>query len=216
MPRRQLIVMGLRCHSVPSGCGRRAVAQAAVGARKLHNSAVAHKWYIPSFYKSKGSSKGTSAGAQQRPMPPPSTESFAASAVSQRAAAAAKHGSLLRAAAPGVAPPTSPSFAATPLWGSRAAQLAPPPAATPPSHGMPTLPTPRGVPAAVKANPLYRFAKLDDGPASSSKVPTSPLESNSNALLQFARLGAPKAAKQVASKLSDAAALLRFAKMGPK
>lgn len=221
MPRRQLIIAGVRCHS--AWLSQRAAAQAAIATRKLHATAAHHKWYLPSIYTKKGTPKGTGSKATQSSSSNSAQQavspSFAASAFGAGPAASAANRcgpGLLRSAAPRSSTSASPSFAATPIWGSHATQAAPPAAVRLPT-GTPLPTVPHDVPQAGRGDPLYCFAKLGEAPGiAADGRKTATAEADANALLRFSSLGskAAPAAKKVASKLSDAAALLRFAKMG--
>lgn len=65
----------------------------------------------------------------------------------------------------------------------------------------------------MKTNPLYRFAKLGQAEQPASSAASSKSSGGSAGLLEYAKLGVAPAAKKAAAKLSDAAALLKLAKM---
>ena len=165
--------------------------------------------------------------AQRAGRDAPGAPSFAASAAAPSAARSSGglfSGFSLKAAAEALKPSSSPSFAATPLWG-RAREAAA--AAAPSAQGAQAAAaavaagsTPaKKLSAAVTSNPLWRLAKLGSRAEPTAQVVEQPSSQQAqHALKSYAQLGKPPpaaAAKSPVGKkaVGAAAALLKYAKI---
>lgn len=126
---------------------------------------------------------------------------------------------LLRPSQQRAVPQGSPSFAASPLWGR-----SPPPAATPPPAAREAAAAAAAAPpaapkvvAAVKSNPLWKWARLGAAKEAAALAVSAAEQPQLQALKRYAKLGGggvPRATQPTAtSSLAKAAALLQYAKL---
>lgn len=228
MARKELLVAGFRNVKQVAKSVQARKAAAATGYATNKFAAVPPK-AAPPPAKSAAPAKQTGAAVAQRsgrehPTPPSFAASSAAPAGPSRFAGGLFSGFNLKSAATAVLGQRGqpPSFAAAPVWGSRAATPSAPAAAEAASSrgaGAGTAAATKAakqVPAAVSGNPLYKLAKLGSPAGASAPAATADKAGELGALGRYAKLGQAGQQPAAAKGMGAAAALLKYAKMVKK